>query len=319
MQRRWLLWLLLTVLVVVIALSMAMGAVPIPLSKVLSGDAMSLMLIKNYRLPRTLVGALVGAELAVAGAMLQSVTRNPLADPHVTGVSAGAGLVAVGIFLAVPTFPMTLVPLAALVGGVVAGAIVYTVAWRGGIHPGRLALSGIAISTVLSAGTSALLLKYSLTANAAMVWLAGGLWGRNWDHLQALAPWALPALGLAWLLGPRIDVLALGDDVARGLGAAVERERAMIMALAVLLAASAVAVAGPVGFVGLVIPHLARIVAGGAFRRLLPVAALLGAALVVLSDALARSLFAPMELPAGVFTALIGAPYFLYLLRRAAL
>ena len=311
-------WLLLALLVAAIALSMGMGAVKLSPAKVLAGDPLSLKILLNLRLPRTLVGALVGAHLAVAGAMLQAVTRNPLADPHITGVSAGAGLAAVTIFLTMPKFPMALVPLVALAGGVAAGGLVYLAAWKGGINPGRLALSGVAVSAVLTAGTSALLLKYSLSANAAMVWLAGGLWGRNWDHLAALAPWAAPALLATWVLGPRIDVLSLGDDVAKGLGMYVERQRGLVMMLAVLLAASAVAVAGPVGFVGLVVPHVARLLAGGSFRGLMPVAALLGAALVVLSDALGRTLFAPFELPAGVITALVGAPYFLYLLRRAA-
>jgi iron complex transport system permease protein len=317
MKRSAIKWLLLGGLALAILLSMAVGAVRLSPLKFLARDPMTVNLITSFRLPRTLVGALVGAELAAAGAMLQAVTRNPLADPHITGVSAGAGLAAIAVLLTMPGFPMTLLPVAALVGGVVAGVAVYVAAWRGGINPGRLALSGIAVSAVLTAGTSALLLKYSMSANAAMVWLAGGLWGRNWDHVAALAPWALPALALAWLIGPRIDVLALGDDVAQGLGMRVERVRGLVLLLAVLLAASAVAVAGPIGFVGLVIPHMARLLAGASFRSVLPVAALLGAGLVVFSDALGRTLFAPAELPAGVVTALIGAPYFLYLLRKA--
>jgi ABC-type Fe3+-siderophore transport system permease subunit len=318
-MRRRLFWFLLALLPVVLLLSMGMGAVPLSLVKALQGDPMTMAILLKLRLPRTLAGALVGAQLAVAGGMLQAVTRNPLADPHIVGVSAGAGLAAVTVFLAVPGFPMALLPLAALAGGVLAGAIVYLAAWKGGVAAGRLALAGVAVSALLTAATSALLLRYSMTANAALVWLAGGLWGRNWDHVAALAPWAVPALAAAWLLGPRVDLLTLGDDVARGLGMHVEQQRGLILLLAVLLAASAVAVSGPIGFVGLVVPHIARMLAGGRFRLLMPVAALLGASLVVLADALGRTLFAPNELPAGVITALVGAPYFLYLLRRAAL
>lgn len=319
MMRPSLRWLLLLGLAAAIFLSMALGAVKLSLFKIIQGDPLTWKILLDFRLSRTLTGALVGAELAAAGAILQAVTRNPLADPHLTGVSAGAGLAAVFLLLAAPNFPMALLPLVALAGGVGAGAAVYAVAYKGGVNPGRLALSGIAVAAVLGAGTSALLLKYALSANAAMVWLAGGLWGRNWTHVASLAPWALPALALAWVLGPRIDVLSLGDEVARGLGMRVERQRAALLALAVLLAASAVAVAGPIGFIGLVVPHLARMIAGGEFRGLLPIAALLGATLVVLADAAGRTAFAPMEIPAGVVTALVGAPYFLYLLRRAAI
>lgn len=319
MQRRLTLrWALLIALVIAIFLSMGMGAVFVSPIDALLGDSLAWRILLTYRIPRTLVGALVGASLSVSGAIMQALVRNPLADPHITGVSAGAGLMAVLALLALPAFPMTLLPAAALVGGIGAGVLVYLVAYKGGVNPGRLALSGIAVSAVLGAGTSALLLRYALTANAAVIWLAGGLWGRSWEHLSALAPWALPALAAAWLLGRRIDVLSLGDDIARGLGMWVERERVGLLALAVLLAASAVSVAGPIGFVGLVVPHLSRLLAGGEFRQLMPVAALVGATLVVMADGFGRTLFAPLEVPAGVITALIGAPYFLYLLRRAS-
>jgi ABC-type Fe3+-siderophore transport system permease subunit len=320
MRARTLRLLLLVALALSILLSMSFGAVHVSMWDFLLGDPMAQGIVMQFRLPRTLVGALVGAELAAAGAILQAITRNPLADPHITGVSNGASFVAVLILLALPGFPVTALPATALVGGLGAGILVWLVAWKkGGLNPGRLALSGIAVGAVLSAGTSALLLQHPIGANASFAWLAGGFWGRNWDHVRALLPWALSLLVLAWLLGPRIDLLALGDDVARGNGLSVERNRTLLLALAVLLAASAVAIAGPIGFVGLVIPHLARLLVGAPFRRLLPVTALLGATLVVLADALGRTLFAPTEIPAGVFTALVGAPYFLHLLRRTAL
>lgn len=311
-------WGLFAALLLTLALSMGMGAVKLSPLKAVQGDPLTLKILLDFRLPRTLVGALVGAHLAAAGTIMQAVTRNPLADPHLTGVSAGAGLAAITVFLVIPQFPMPLLPLAALVGGILAGAAVYAMAYRGGVSPGRLALAGVAAAAVLGACTSAVLLRHALTANAAMVWLAGGLWGRNWDHLLALLPWSMPALAAAWLMGPRLDVLAMGDEVAAGLGLRVELARAGALALAVLLAASAVAAAGPVGFVGLVVPHVARLLVGSRFRLLLPAGALIGATVLVLADALGRTLFAPTELPAGVITALVGAPYFLYLLRRAA-
>lgn len=318
-KRITLRWMLLLALVFAIILSMGAGSVFLSPLKALQGDSLTWRILLTYRIPRTLVGGLVGAALAVSGAVMQALVRNPLADPHITGVSSGAGLVAVLVLLALPTFPMTALPAVALAGGVGAGLLVYLVAFKGGgVNPGRLALSGIAVGAVLGAGTSAILLRYALSANAAVVWLAGGLWGRSWEHLWALLPWAAPALAATWLLGRRIDVLSLGDDVARGLGMLVERERALLLGLAVLLAASAVSVAGPIGFVGLVVPHLSRMLAGGEFRQLMPVAGLVGATLVVIADAIGRTAFAPLEVPAGVITALIGAPYFLYLLRRAS-
>lgn len=307
-------------LILLILLSTALGAVPISLAKLFAGDQLAWRIVLQYRLARTLVGAGVGAALAASGAILQAITRNPLADPHITGVSNGAGLVAVLILVILPNFPITALPAAALVGGFAAGVVVWLVAFKkSGLHPGRLALAGVAVGAVLSAATQAVLLRGATGANSAYAWLAGGLWGRNWDHLYALLPWLIAGLLVAWAMGPRLDLLSLGDEVARGAGLAVERVRTGLLALAVVLAASAVAVAGPIGFVGLVIPHLARMLVGSPFRRLLPVAALMGAALVVGADVLGRTVVAPLEIPAGVFTALVGAPYFLNLLRKTAL
>lgn len=307
-------------LILLILLSTALGAVSISLGKLLAGDQLAWKIVLQFRLARTLVGAGVGAALAVSGAILQAITRNPLADPHITGVSNGAGLVAVLILVVLPNFPITALPAAALVGGFAAGSGVWLVAWKkSGLHPGRLALAGVAVGAVLSAATQGVLLRGATGSNSAYAWLAGGLWGRNWDHLYALIPWLIVGLLVAWAMGPQLDLLSLGDEVARGAGLAVERVRTALLALAVVLAASAVAVAGPIGFVGLVIPHLARMLVGSPFRRLLPVTALMGAALVVGADVLGRTVVAPLEIPAGVFTALVGAPYFLHLLRKTAL
>lgn len=312
---------LFVLLIVLILLSTALGAVPISLTKLFAGDQLSWRIVLQFRLARTLVGAGVGAALSVSGAILQAITHNPLADPHITGVSNGAGLVAVLILVILPGFPITALPAAALVGGFAAGVVVWLVAWKkSGLHPGRLALAGVAVGAVLSAATQAVLLRGATGgANSAYSWLAGGLWGRNWEHLYALLPWLIAGLLVAWAMGPQLDLLSLGDEVARGAGLSVERVRTGLLALSVVLAASAVAVAGPIGFVGLVIPHLARMLVGSPFRRLLPVTALMGAALVVGADVLGRTLVAPLEIPAGVFTALVGAPYFLNLLRKTAL
>lgn len=320
MKGRYLRLGLFILLILLILLSTALGAVSISLSKLFAGDELAWRIVLQFRLARTLVGAGVGAALAVSGAILQAITRNPLADPHITGVSNGAGLVAVLVLVLLPNFPITALPAAALVGGFVAGVVVWLVAWKkSGLHPGRLALAGVAVGAVLSAATQGVLLRGATGSNSAYAWLAGGLWGRNWDHLYALLPWLIVGMLVAWAMGPQLDLLSLGDEVARGAGLSVERVRTGLLALAVVLAASAVAVAGPIGFVGLVIPHLARMLVGSPFRRLLPVTALMGAALVVGADVLGRTVVAPLEIPAGVFTALVGAPYFLHLLRKTAL
>jgi ferric citrate transport system permease protein len=273
----------------------------------------------GFRLPRIVIGGLAGAGLAVAGVLLQGVTRNPLAAPSIVGINGGAALGAVTVLFLSPSAPVGSQPAAALVGGLLAGATVYVLARRGGVvAPGRLALVGIAIGALCLAVVQLLIVRFLFAGDyqTALTWLVGSLWGRSWDHATQLAPWSLILLPAAWLFADHLDLLALGDDVARGLGSRLETLRAGLLAMAVALAASAVAAAGAVAFVGLIAPHVARMLVGTRHRPLLPAAALLGAVLVLVSDALGRGLFPPTEIPFGLVTALIGSPYFLFLLRR---
>jgi iron complex transport system permease protein len=271
--------------------------------------------IWNIRLPRTLVGALVGLNLALSGAILQAVMRNPLADPHIIGISSGAGLAGVAIMILFPAMEYLITPVA-FAGAMIAAVIIYILAWKGGIRPIRIILAGVAVSAFLGSGISALMIFYSDRVHGALMWMVGGLSARSWPHLEIILPYSLLGGVLALLGATRLNVLQLGDDMARGLGLQVEVTRIAMTAVAALLAASAVSVAGLLGFVGLIVPHAARLMIGSDYRYLLPAAALLGIGVVTISDMLARTVLAPVELPVGIIMAFVGAPFFLYLLRR---
>jgi iron complex transport system permease protein len=267
------------------------------------------------RLPRVLIAILVGACLATSGALLQGVTRNPLADPHILGLTAGGGLAAVFALRIWPDIPQHLVAPIAFGGAMTGAAMVYGMSWRGGVSPLRLALAGVAVASFLTAGTTMVLVTSNLRTQAALSWLAGGLFGRGWNDLEVLLPYALVGLVGAVLLSGRMNILSLGDDAAQSLGLALERSRLAVIAVAALLAGAAVSVAGLVAFVGLVTPHVARAVTGDDHRTLIPLSAVLGASLVLYSDTLARTLEAPVEIPLGVITAAVGAPFLMYLIR----
>ena len=272
-------------------------------------------IIWNIRMPRTIVGALVGINLSLSGAMLQAIMRNPLADPHIIGISSGAGLAGVVIMILFPALEYLITPVA-FVGAMLAAICIYILAWKNGIKPVRIILAGVAVSAFLSAGISGLMIFYSDRVHGALMWMVGGLAARSWPHVSIILPYAAIGLLLALASASYLNILQLGDEMARGLGVNVEVTRIVMTAIAALLAASAVSVVGLLGFVGLVVPHAARLLIGSDYRFLLPAAALLGVAIVTLSDTFARVIFAPIELPVGIIMAFLGAPFFLFLLRR---
>lgn len=272
-------------------------------------------IIWNIRLPRTIVGALVGMNLALSGCILQAIMRNPLADPHIIGISSGAGIAGIGIMILFPALEYLVTPVA-FVGAMLAAVAIYILAWKNGIKPVRIILAGVAVSAFLSAGISGLLIFYSDRVNGALMWMVGGLAARSWPHVSIIVPYALIGLVLAMAGSYYLNILQLGDDMAKGLGVHVELTRIVLTAVAALLAASAVSVVGLLGFVGLVIPHISRLILGSDYRFLMPGAALLGISIVTLSDTFARTIFAPVEIPVGIIMAFIGAPFFLFLLRR---
>lgn len=300
--------------------SVLSGAVAIPVSAlgdILNGggDNASRQILLNIRLPRAIVAALVGMNLAVSGAVLQAVMKNPLADPHIIGISSGAGLAGIFVIVLFPALEYLIVP-TAFCGAMLAAACIYILAWKNGIRPLRIVLAGVAVSSFLGAGISAILVLYSDRVHGALMWMVGGLAARSWPHVEIILPYAVIGFILAVCGAHYLNILQLGDDVAKGLGVNVELVRLVFTAIGALLAASAVSVAGLLGFVGLIVPHTVRLLTGSDYRFLIPSSALLGIAVVTYSDTLARVAFAPLELPVGIFMAALGAPFFLFLLRK---
>ena len=300
--------------------SVLSGAVAIPVSAlgdILNGggDNASRQILLNIRLPRAIVAALVGMNLAVSGAVLQAVMKNPLADPHIIGISSGAGLAGIFVIVLFPALEYLIVP-TAFCGAMLAAACIYILAWKNGIRPLRIVLAGVAVSSFLGAGISAILVLYSDRVHGALMWMVGGLAARSWPHIEIILPYAVIGFILAFCGARYLNILQLGDDVAKGLGVNVELVRLVFTAIGALLAASAVSVAGLLGFVGLIVPHTVRLLTGSDYRFLIPSSALLGIAVVTYSDTLARVAFAPLELPVGIFMAALGAPFFLFLLRK---
>lgn len=276
------------------------------------------VIVNELRLPRVLVGAMVGASLAISGAILQGVTRNPLGDPQVFGISAGAGAVAVSIIVFAPSAPRELVQPCAFVGGIAAGGFAYLMAWRGGVSPVRLALAGVAVTSILTAVTSGVLITSAFSAQVGLRWLIGGLSGQEDKSVYLVAPYFVVGTFLAVLLSRQLNVIALGDEIATSLGQHVERTRFFLLVIAALLASAAVSVAGIIGFVGLIVPHFVRLLIGNDYRLLIPTSALCGALLLMLSDTAARTMFQPHEIPVGVLTAVMGGPVFIALVRSRA-
>lgn len=305
--------------VVGLILSISKGALQVSPGEVLqaltASSGTQYQVIWNIRLPRTIVGALVGIHLALAGAILQGVMKNPLADPHIVGVSSGAGLAGVAVLAILPGYEYLVTPVA-FIGAMAAAGLVYLLAWKGGIRPVRIILAGVAVSAFLNAGISGLMVFYSDRVHSAVMWMVGGLSARSWPHVDMILPYTIIGLLLAAIGAKSLNLLNLGDDLARGLGLNVEFSRLWLTAAAALLAASAVSVVGLLGFVGLIVPHGARLLIGSDHRYLLPASALLGIGVVTLSDTLARTAFSPIEIPVGIIMAFLGAPFFLYLLRR---
>lgn len=282
----------------------------------------------DIRLPRVAIGIFVGIHLAVSGHLLQAATRNPLTDPNVLGISGGA-MLAVMIFLLftvywgqadgskLTAYPVAPLPFVALAGGLVAATLTYLVAWRAGATPLRLVLAGISIGITFQAlGLGIFAAWGSTRMETVLLWLSGSLYARGWEHALHLLPWTIGGLLALPVMVAKLDLLSIGDDAAATLGVNVGAIRLAAIALATVLASSAVAIVGPLGFVGLITPHAARRLVGSSLAKSLPISALLGALLVTSGDLLGRIATPPAEIPVGAVTALIGVPIFLVLLGR---
>ncbi|MEW6635972.1 MAG: iron ABC transporter permease [Actinomycetota bacterium] len=275
------------------------------------------LIIRTLRVPRALIAALVGASLAVAGAIMQGLTRNPLADPGILGIEAGAALAVVGSVFLFGVSSLSTYALFAFLGGGVAAGAVYGLGslGHGGMTPIKLTIAGAALAALFSSLTTAMLILNQQTLEEIRFWLAGSVAGRDLGLLLQVLPYMLAGLLLSLALSRQITTLSLGDDVAAGLGQKTGRVKALAAVGVVLLAGSSVAIAGPIGFIGLVIPHVVRFFVGVDYRWILPYSVFLGAILLVSADIAARVALRPQELPVGVMTALVGAPFFVYLAR----
>ena len=274
-------------------------------------------IVNTLRLPRMLVAALVGLALGISGTIMQGLTRNPLADPNILGISAGAGLVAVVLIVVVKDVPSSLLPLAAFAGALLVAGLIYLLAWRDGDSPMRMILVGVGLGSVAGALTTLLITFGDIyDVQRAMIWLTGSVYARSWQEFWSLLPWVAILAPLAFLLARDLNALNLGEDVARGLGTRVSGQRGLLMVTAVALAAATVAAAGTISFVGLMAPHIARRLVGPDHIGLLPTGGVIGALIVVAADLVGRTIFAPIELPCGLITAAVGAPFFIYMLWR---
>jgi iron complex transport system permease protein len=323
---RLLLWIGLVIctgaLALVMMSSIAFGAADIDAATVWRAltafdDSTDHLIIRTLRVPRALIGALVGAALAVAGAITQGLTRNPLGDPGILGINAGAALAVVAAVFFLHTPSLTLYAWFAFAGAGLTAAAVYALgsSGHGGPTPLKITVAGAAITALLSALTTGLLIFNQRTLEEIRFWLAGSLAGRDLNLLLQVLPYMGIGLIVALLLGRHITTLALGDDVAQGLGQRTGWVKGAAAVVVVLLAGGAVAIAGPIGFVGLVIPHVIRFFIGVDYRWILPYAAVVGAIFLVSADLAGRLLLRPIELPVGIMTALIGGPFFVYLVR----
>lgn len=319
---RWVGLALTAALLAAVLAGVCFGVKVIPLSMLLAPESMPSIertILLELRLPRVILATLIGAALASAGTAYQSLFRNPLADPFVIGASSGAALGATAaVILGWSGSVLGLAPLtiAAFVGTLLAVAAVYSIGGVGArASPLTLLLAGAALSTMLGAVVSLAMLLHDESLQVVFVWLLGGLAGRGWPAVGTMALYAGPAMVVLLMLARPLDALAFGDDAAQSFGLSVRRSRVIIVAAASLATAAAVAQSGLIGFVGLIAPHSMRLLLGSGHARLLPAAALAGALLLVVADIMARVVAAPLEIPVGVMTALMGGPFFLVLLR----
>ena len=278
-------------------------------------DTSNYQIIWNVRLPRTIVALLVGISLSLAGAILQGVMRNPLASPSTIGVSAGAGLMALIILILFPSY-YYLVPFGAFLGALGATLLIYLLAWNEGVMPTRLILAGVAVSSLFGAGNNALMTFYPDRVSGVLGFMVGGLSAINWQDVRMIFPYTILGMTILMFLPNKLNILMLGDEVATGLGLDVEKTRLVFIILSSILAGAAVSVVGLLGFVGLIVPHITRMLIGSDYKYLFPGTIFMGASVLMLCDTLSRVLFAPMEIPVGIIMSAFGAPFFLYLLRK---
>lgn len=306
-------------LIMCFLVSIAVGSVNIPLKNVvfsiLNIENGSLGIIRDIRLPRVIISVFIGASLSVSGILLQSVMQNPMADPGVTGISTGAGVMVVFLMLYKPG-ASHLIPVAGFAGSLIACTIVYFLAWKNGINAIRIILAGVAVNAILGACISMMNILNPDRLAGVLSWMNGSLSGKSWQQVRQCILYSVFGLGVSFFLHKNCNVLALGDKTAKGLGYNPNIQRVLISSAGVFLAGISTSSVGVISFVGLMVPHIARLLIGSDHKYLLPFAALLGAGVLMLADTLGRTVFAPYEIPVGIVMSVLGGPFFLYLLRK---
>ncbi|MBO1198028.1 iron chelate uptake ABC transporter family permease subunit [Staphylococcus simiae] len=304
-------------LIVSIFISLCVGSVFInPLDALQGIFSQDDFILNEYRIPRTLLGLIIGSSLAISGAIIQGVIRNPLASPDVIGISKGASLAAVIIIMVFPAAPLYVLPIGSFIGALAVSVFLSFLISKFNVKGSKLALIGLAIGAICTAIVQFLLIRNPLDANKALVWLTGSLYGHDISNVITILPWFLVTVPAIMLFSYQLDVLNLGDAVATALGAKVKILKMVLLILAVILAGASISVVGGISFLGLIAPHIARQLIGNKTIHVIVMSGLIGAILLTFSDGLARGIHPPLDIPVGVVIAVIGAPYFLILLRR---
>ncbi|WP_235830003.1 FecCD family ABC transporter permease [Clostridium mediterraneense] len=307
------------ILIALIFLFGTIGSVRLSFSEMIAGlsgeNKMASTILYEMRLPRNVLAVLVGASLAIAGLLLQAVMKNPLADPGITGVSSGASVMAIIILLLLPKY-VGILPLVAFVGGAIACIVVYLMAWKNGLDPIRVVLAGVAVNAILGGIIALLTTLYSDKIQGALLWLNGSLASKTWDDVKIVAFYSVIGLSLSLLCARGANVLSLGDSSATSLGFNVNKTRVLLSVVAVFLAGTSTAIVGIISFVGLIVPHISRMIIGSDHKYSIPFSMILGAIVLLVADTLARTILGSLEIPVGVIMSIVGGPFFLYLLRK---
>ncbi|MGG0787748.1 iron ABC transporter permease [Peribacillus simplex] len=276
------------------------------------------IVIQSVRLPRALIASAIGASLAISGVLMQTLTKNPLASPDIFGVNAGAGLAVVTGVTVFGISNLQVFTWLSFIGAAIAAISIYMIGsmGRGGLTPMKLTLAGAAMTAMVASLTQGLLVSNEALLDQVLFWLAGSVSGRSLDNLIAVLPYLVVGWGLALIMSGKMNVLSMGEDVAKGLGLNIVFLKLVLGLAIILLAGGSVAVAGPIGFIGIVVPHLTRSIVGIDHRWLIPFSGLFGAVLLIAADVISRYILMPREVPVGVMTAIIGTPFFIYIARK---
>lgn len=320
-RRIFFISLLAVLLVIALLFSVSVGAKEFTLGEIINtflgkGDEFSNLIILKVRLPRIVIASLVGICLSLSGCILQSVMRNNLASPSTIGVTSGASFMGYVLLVAMPQYAY-LLPLGAFVGATFTTLFIYALAYKDGVSPIKMILSGLAVSAMLGAFSDVIKIYFSDNLSYATGFLVGGLNGVTWSNVQMVLPYASIGILACIFLPVKMNILMLGDEVANSLGINTESFRFLLIIISSLLAGASISVAGIVNFVGLIVPHISRLLVGSDYRYLFPTSILLGAFMVVVCDTIGRIIILPAEMPVGIILSVIGAPFFLYLLRKS--